>query len=92
MALSVEQLFPSLPERVLPPPGTPAAARQRLRRARRREGKVVLRVEVIEAELVKALVGGGFLDAADAGNRGRVEAMLGRLVRLLSSVVGACAR
>jgi hypothetical protein len=52
---------------------------QRLR-ARRRERKVVLRVEVYEVALVEALPGGGFLAPEHVDDRADIKAAVGRLL------------
>lgn len=57
-----------------------AAARQRRRRARIRDGLRVFRIEASQFDLADALVTAGWLKGWDADDRAKVEAALGRAV------------
>jgi hypothetical protein len=66
-----------------PPPAARrqgAAQRQARSRARRRRGRILLKVEVDEHELIGTLMLAGKLDEVDGLERARVEQALGHLV------------
>jgi hypothetical protein len=60
----------------------------RLRQRRHRErvafGKAVLAVEVVEEEVVEALLIGGLLDAREVEDRDAIEAALAEQIRVLT--------
>jgi hypothetical protein len=56
----------------------PEALRRRRYRARRRSGRILLRVEVSEVELVEVLVAAGYVDEHRAADRQAVEAAAAR--------------
>lgn len=62
---------------------TAAAARQRLYRQREANGKLVLSVEVSEADLCTALVDGGFISTNDQDDREKLQAALSRLIEIV---------
>jgi hypothetical protein len=61
-----------------------AAARQRARRARQRDGKILLHVEADEVALTEALISGGFLDPAHVDDRDRIAAAVERLLAVVT--------
>lgn len=63
-----------------------AAARQARHRQRERAGRIVLRVEADEIQLVEALVASELLPEADRDDRAAVEEATARLIELLIAV------
>jgi hypothetical protein len=59
---------------------SPAAVRLRRYRARQRSGRVLLRVEVAEVELVEVLVAAGYVDEYRAADRQVVAAAVTRVL------------
>ena len=57
-----------------------AAGRMRRHRARERNGRVVLRIEAVELDLVHALIASGALAHGDADDRHKVERAVERLL------------
>jgi len=68
------------------PPPSRAAGKQRRRRARQREGKICLTIEVHEVPLVEALVDAGFLPKDVDHDRAAIAAAVERL--LVAAVTG----
>lgn len=62
---------------------SPCAERQRTRRARRAQGRVVLRVEVDEVDVEELLIAEGYLAEWQTDDRGAVQAALGKLIARL---------
>ena len=62
--------------------GTTAAVKQRNYRARRRDGRIVLQIEVSEVDLSEALRAAGFLDADDMDNREALATALERVIEV----------
>ena len=60
-----------------------AALRQRLHRARERNGKIVLRIEADEVGLTEALITAKLLDPLVDHDRAAVEAAAARMLELI---------
>lgn len=81
---TLDELLPGLRRQELPPAPSGDAARQRRRRERMRDGKIVLTVEADEVALTEALVVGGFLDPAHVDDRARIAAAVERLLGVVT--------
>jgi hypothetical protein len=61
-----------------------ATLRLHRHRARAREGKAVLLVEVCLADMIELLIGAGLLQEWDSDDKSKVEAATGRLLAALA--------